>query len=100
MTLFDDNNASYSDSNTTTLTEQQPASETHSEHGEQSEDRGHQNHDHQDHNELAPVHEEKSAPAASDAFASALESFTTATEEALRQPHALHPPLLHLPATH
>ncbi len=73
MTLFDDNNASYSDSNTTTLTEQQPASETHSEHGEQSEDRGHQNHDHQDHNELAPVHEEKSAPAASDAFASALE---------------------------
>src|SRR5258708_3220922 len=100
MTLFDDNNASYSDSNTTTLTEQQPASETHSEHGEQSEDRGHQNHDHREHNELAPVHEEKSAPAASDDFASALESFTTETEEAVGEDHVLKGTVLKLTATH
>jgi len=100
MTLFDDNNASYSDSNTTTLTEQQPASETHGEHGEQSEAHGHQNHDHQDHNELAPMHEEKSAPAGSDDFASALESFTTETEEAVGEDHVLKGTVLKLTATH
>ena len=80
MTLFDETNAPYSDSNTTTLTEQQPVTETQAEQPERSA----QNHDQQDHDQqdhgrpsdaqqnLAQPGEEKPTPASTDDFASAL----------------------------
>ena len=82
MTLFDDTNLPYSDSNTTTLTEQQPASETPNLPAE-----------------AAPQPEEQRQAAADD-FASALESFTTETEEAEGDDHVLKGTVLKLTSTH
>lgn len=83
MTLFDETNVPYSDSNTTTLTEQQPASDAQLEQPEQS---------------AQPVEEQR--PAATDDFASALENFTTETEEAEGEDHVLKGTVLKLTPTH
>src|SRR6267378_5377331 len=88
MTLFDDTNAHDSDSNTATLTEQ-PAPEQSAEQLEQS---AHANADQSS--------EEKQAPAATDDFASALESFTTETEEAAGDDNVLKGTVLKLTSTH
>src|ERR1051326_1099894 len=83
MTLFDDTNTPYSDSNTTTLTEQQPAEPS----PEQPENSA-----------LAQSEDQKAS--AGDDFASALESFTTETEEAESEDHVLKGTVLKLTATH
>jgi small subunit ribosomal protein S1 len=83
MTLFDETNIPYSDSNTTTLTEQQPASETQAAPAERS----------------APAGEDPRSATADD-FASALENFTTETEEATGDDHVLKGTVLKLTPTH
>jgi small subunit ribosomal protein S1 len=90
--LFDDTN--YSDSSTTTLTEQQPATETHTTEaqGEPREHPAQQTH--------APGDEPKQAPAGTDDFASALESFTTEAEEATGEDHVIKGTVLKLTVTH
>ena len=82
--MFDETNVPYSDSNTTTLTEQQPASDAQLEQPEQS---------------AQPAVEEQ-RPAATDDFASALENFTTETEEAEGEDHVLKGTVLKLTPTH
>ncbi len=100
MTLFDDTNAPYSDSNTTTLTEQQPATEAQAEQSAQDQDPQ----DHGPHRDSQPSHiqpaDERPAPASTDDFASALESFTTETEEAAGEDHVLKGTVLKLTSTH
>src|SRR6266704_1193466 len=105
MTLFDETNAPYSDSNTTTLTEQQPASEAPADQAEQSAHDG-QTLDSRDHDQESgtPGHvepgDEKPAPAATEDFASALDSFTAEAEEAAGEDHVLKGTVLKLTATH
>lgn len=77
--MFEDSNSIYSDSTTSTLTEQQPASEAHNEQSTAEE-------------------EPKAAPG--DDFASALESFTTETEELEGDDHVLKGTVVKLTATH
>jgi small subunit ribosomal protein S1 len=89
--LFDDSNAPYADSATTTLTEQQPAPET------QAEPSNHSTQGDQGHSQ---AHEDKPAPAGSDDFASALESFTTEVEETVGEDHVLKGIVLKLTGTH
>ena len=91
MTLFDDTNAHDSDSNTTTLTEQ-PAPE-------QLEQSAHAR-DSEEQTSEEQSSDEKPAPAATDDFASALESFTTETEEAAGDDHVLKGTVLKLTSTH
>src|SRR6266404_5714960 len=104
MTLFDETNAPYSDSNTTTLTEPQPANEAQAEQPEQSAHDG-QAHDSQnlDQESATPSHvepgDEKPAQATDD-FASALDSFTAEAEEAAGEDHVLKGTVLKLTATH
>src|SRR5438477_6366761 len=93
MTLFDETNANYSDSNTTTLTEQQPPTEGLTEQStvEASPE------------ESSPTEQtsqEEPKAAAADDFASALESFTTETEEALGEDHVLKGTVVKLTGTH
>src|SRR5215470_4840162 len=84
MTLFDETNAPYTDSSTTTLTEQ-PTTEPHSE----------QPHPPQ------PVQSEETKPSLpSDDFASALESFTTEAEETVGEDHVIKGTVLKLTPTH
>jgi small subunit ribosomal protein S1 len=91
MTLFDDTNAHDSDSNTATLTEQpSPEQLEQSAHARDGEE---QSSDEQS-------NEEKQAPAATDDFASALESFTTETEEAAGDDNVLKGTVLKLTSTH
>jgi small subunit ribosomal protein S1 len=82
--LFDETNAHYSDSNTTTLTEQQPAAEPAEASPETSEHAA----------------QEETKAAASEDFASALESFTTETEEAEGEDHVLKGTVVKLTGTH
>jgi len=104
MTLFDETNAPYSDSNTTTLTEQQPANEAQADQAEQLAHDGQtldsQNHDQES---ATPGHvepgDEKPAQATDD-FASALDSFTAEAEEAAGEDHVLKGTVLKLTATH
>src|SRR5437588_778860 len=98
MTLFEDNDP-YSDSSTTTLTEQptteqtateqpateQPTTEAPSEQLETADQTG---------------AEEAKSSAGSDDFASALESFTTETEETTGEDHVIHGTVLKLTSTH
>lgn len=79
MTLFDDANSTYSDSTTTTLTEQQPASEAQAEPAVSADDQH---------------------PTPADDFASALESFTTETEELESEDHVLKGTVVKLTPTH
>src|SRR5215470_13398241 len=79
MTLFDDTNIHYSDSDTATLTEQQPTTEGPTEQST-----------------AAPQPEEPKA----DDFASALESFTTETEEAEGEDHVIKGTVVKLTGTH
>src|SRR5438874_4053751 len=78
MTLFDDTNNNYSDSSTTTLTEQQSATEAQAEHSAEGDEQKH--------------------PA--DDFASALESFTTESEELEGDDHVLKGTVVKLTSTH
>jgi small subunit ribosomal protein S1 len=96
MTLFDDTNAHYSDSNTTTLTEQQPTTET----AEQSELNSEIQAQQEESRHEETREEPKQAPAGTDDFASALESFTTETEEAAGEDHVLKGTVLKLTSTH
>src|SRR5438874_264198 len=77
MTLFEDTNNHYSDSSTSTLTEQQ-TTDTQTEH---------------------PADADDQKPAADD-FASALESFTTESEELESDDHVLKGTVIKLTATH
>jgi small subunit ribosomal protein S1 len=77
MTLFDETNNHYSDSSTTTLTEQQ-SPDTQTEH---------------------PAGADEQKPAADD-FASALESFTTESEELESDDHVLKGTVIKLTSTH
>jgi len=82
--LFDETNTPYSDSSTTTLTEQ-PTSETQTEQAkpvDQSEG------------------EDAKSSVGSDDFASALESFTTEAEETAGEDHLIHGTVLKLTPTH
>jgi small subunit ribosomal protein S1 len=82
--LFDETNTPYSDSSTTTLTEQ-PTSETQAEQAkpvDQSEG------------------EDTKSSVGSDDFASALESFTTEAEETAGEDHLIHGTVLKLTPTH
>jgi small subunit ribosomal protein S1 len=81
MTLFDETNTAYSESQTATLTEQQPASEAHAE-------------------QSTPQPTQEEPKAAADDFASALESFTTETEEAEGEDHVLKGTVVKLTGTH
>src|SRR6266853_3573186 len=105
MTLFDETNAPYSDSNTTTLTEQQPANEAPADQAEQPA-HGVQTHDSLDHDQESgtPGHvepgDERPAPAGTDDFASALDSFTAEAEEAAGEDHVLKGTVLKLTTTH
>src|SRR5215472_10299108 len=84
MTLFDETNAPYADSSTTTLTEQ-PTTETPSEQPQTAQ----------------PVQSEEAKPSpASDDFASALESFTTEAEETVGEDHVIKGTVLKLTPTH
>jgi small subunit ribosomal protein S1 len=76
MTLFDETNNNYSDSSTTTLTEQQ-STDAHTEHPADADEK----------------------PAADD-FASALESFTTESEELESDDHVLKGTVIKLTSTH
>jgi small subunit ribosomal protein S1 len=76
MTLFDDTNNNYSDSSTSTLTEQTTDAQT--EH---------------------PADADEQKPAADD-FASALESFTTESEELESDDHVLKGTVIKLTSTH
>src|SRR5690349_14161932 len=82
MTLFDDSNAPYSDSSTTTLTEQQPANDANAEQPQES----------------AQSLQDEQKPA--DDFASALESFTTEAEETVGDDHVIKGTVLKLSTTH
>src|SRR6059058_4991647 len=91
MTLFDDTNTHYSDSSsTTTLTEPQP--ENAPQHSEQQA--------------AATEQTEAQSQSSSDEqkpaedFASALESFTTETEEATGEDHVIHGTVVKLTGTH
>jgi small subunit ribosomal protein S1 len=113
--LFEDTNAPYSDSNTTTLTEQQPTTEAQAAQPEPSIPEQ-QDHDHQNHGEQvaqaaeaqqstvqpsdaqAPPADEK--PAAGEDFASVLDSFTAEAAEAVSEDHVLKGTVLKLTATH
>ena len=91
MTLFDDTNAHDSDSNTATLTEQpSPEQLEQSAHARDSDEQSSEE----------QSNEEKQAPAATDDFASALESFTTETEEAAGDDNVLKGTVLKLTSTH
>src|SRR5262249_37655271 len=84
MTLFDETNAPYADSSTTTLTEQ-PTTETQSEQPQAAQ----------------PVQSEETKPSLpSDDFASALESFTTEAEETVGEDHVIKGTVLKLTPTH
>jgi len=84
MTLFDETNVPYADSSTTTLTEQ-PTTETQAEQPQTA----------------PPVQSEEAKPsAASDDFASALESFTTEAEETVGEDHVIKGTVLKLTPTH
>src|SRR5947207_15173297 len=103
MTLFDETNAPYSDSNTTTLTEQQPANEAQSDHPEQSAQN--QNEDQRNHEQAHAQPDyatsgDKPAPASTDDFASVLDSFTAEAAEAAGEDHVLKGTVLKLTATH
>src|SRR6266700_411867 len=112
MPLFDDTNAHYSDSNTTTLTEQQPANEAQAEqsaHEQHAQDQDAHDHGGSQQSHSQPTHsrpsdvqsaEERAASASPDDFASALESFTTETEEAVGEDHVLKGTVLKLTSTH
>ena len=82
--MFDDTNAPYSDSATTTLTEQ-PTTETSPEQVQA--------------NEGGPAQAQIDEPKADD-FASALESFTTEAEETAGEDHVIHGTVLKLSSTH
>jgi small subunit ribosomal protein S1 len=117
MTLFEDANAPYSDSNTTTLTEQQPTTEAQIQQAEQSaheqQDPHHQNHREQvappskaqpsaaessEAQSQPPASDEK--PAAAEDFGSVLDSFTAEAAEAVSEDHVLKGTVLKLTATH
>src|ERR1700686_4408278 len=92
MTLFDDTNNNYSDSTTTTLTEQQSATELHSPSPSHSEDAQSE--------QSAQTQTEDQKHAAVDDFASALESFTTESEELESDDHVLKGTVVKLTSTH
>ena len=92
MTLFDDTNNNYSDSTTTTLTEQQSATEVHSASHSHSEDAQSE--------QSAQTQTEEQKHAAADDFASALESFTTESEELESDDHVLKGTVVKLTSTH
>jgi small subunit ribosomal protein S1 len=120
MTLFEDANAPYSDSNTTTLTEPQPelqpTSEAQAEQPEQVAD-AQQDHDQQAQSEQAAqpsqaqlgdsqssekTHAQSGdeRPAATEDFGSVLDSFTAEAEEAASDDHVLKGTVLKLTSTH
>jgi small subunit ribosomal protein S1 len=92
MTLFDDTNNNYSDSTTTTLTEQQSATELH------SPSQSHSNDAQSDQSAQTQTEDQKHA--AADDFASALESFTTESEELEGDDHVLKGTVVKLTSTH
>ena len=113
MTLFEDSNAPYSDSNTTTLTEQQPATETQAEPPEQSahdqQGRGPEGHGEQSAQlsearpsdaQQGPAQLGDEKPAVAEDFASVLDSFTAEAAEAVSEDHVLKGTVLKLTSTH
>ena len=85
MTLFDDTNTHYSDSSSTTTLTEQPTSETQAEQAkpvDQSEG------------------EDTKSSVGSDDFASALEDFTTETEEAAGDDKVIRGTVLKITPTH
>src|ERR1700716_898897 len=101
MTLFDDTTAHNSDSTTTVISEAEPVTDNHNPSPLSS--------DGSSEAELHPADEvahggvaqdEKPAAAASEDFASALETFTTETEEAAREDRVIKGTVLKLTATH
>ena len=86
--MFDETNTSYSES-TTTLTEQQPATEGLTEQATVEPA-----------NAAEPAQAQEEPKAAADDFASALESFTTETEEAEGEDHVIKGTVVKLTGTH
>src|SRR5215469_10963391 len=83
MTLFDDTTAHDSNFSTITLTEQQNPTDTPAEQGETQ----------------AQLQQDRDKPAADD-FASALESFTTESEESVGEDHVIKGTVIKLTPTH
>ena len=83
MTLFDDSTAHDSNFSTITLTEQQNSTDTPAEQAETQ----------------AQLQQDGNKPAADD-FASALESFTTETEESVGEDHVIKGRVIKLTPTH
>ena len=123
MTLFEDTDAPYSDSNTTTLTEQQPTTEAQTQQPEQSAhdqpDHEQQNHGLEDRGQedrgeqsaqlsetqpsqapSAQVQTADEKPAPAEDFASVLDSFTAEAAEAVSDDHVLKGTVLKLTSTH
>jgi len=121
--LFEDTDAPYSDSNTTTLTEQQPTTEAQTEQPEQSAhdqpDHEQQNHGLEDRGQedrgeqsaqlsetqpsqapSAQVQTADEKPAPAEDFASVLDSFTAEAAEAVSDDHVLKGTVLKLTSTH
>ena len=102
--MFEDANAPYSDSNTTTLTEQQPTTEPEVTQAEQSAP------ERQDHTQVAQPAETQSNDAqaqtqaeekhAAEDFGSVLDSFTAEAAEAVSEDHVLKGTVLKLTSTH
>jgi small subunit ribosomal protein S1 len=94
MTLFDDTTAHNSDSTTTIVSEAEPVTDNHNPSpvatAASSEEAEH----------AAVGHDEKPAANASEDFASALETFTTETEEAAGDDRVIKGTVLKLTATH
>jgi len=121
--LFEDTDAPYSDSNTTTLTEQQPTTEAQTQQPEQSAhdqpDHEQQNHGLEDRGQedrgeqsaqlsetqpsqapSAQVQTADEKPAPAEDFASVLDSFTAEAAEAVSDDHVLKGTVLKLTSTH
>ena len=106
--MLDDNTAHNQDSATSTMTEVMPEPAANTSVGSPSSDspeRSHQDPSNQDSkredlSHEGPSHEDKQASTTADDFASALETFTTESEEAASEDHVVKGTVLKLTGTH
>src|ERR1017187_6111568 len=100
MTLFEDTDTPYSDSNTTTLTEPQPEAQPTTEvQAEQPEPSAHEPQSHTEQSAQPSDAHEGHAQSGED-FGSVLDSFTAEAEEAASDDHVLKGTVLKLTSTH
>src|SRR6266849_9589292 len=100
MTLFDDTTAHNSDSTTTIISEAEPVTDNHPLPGATAASSEEVPHRAEEAEHAAVGHDEKPAATASEDFASALETFTTESEEAAGDDRVIKGTVLKLTATH